>query len=690
MIDLSKITHFFKLPRDYTPWMLFGLCLVIYGNTLWNAMMLDERQMTFDNPEFQAGIYPGELFHAGYFFYSQESFYRPVTTASYLMDYRFWGNRALGYRFNNLFLHFQASWGLYVLLLGLLGQKRIARVAALFFMLHPLASEAVCSVLSRNILLATSFSLWALAAYVHARSLSLKNPDAEILQKPIRWYWIGTSLVFFATALFSSEMAFLLLPVFILLEFLGRRFPREKMKTIASLLPIIMIWLLALWVRVFYMINPMSPASRVEDWTLWQAVLRLSVLVFSQIRLMLLPLQLSVGWEAPEITSILQSVALPGLVVWVAFLAGLWLAIRKHSWFALAGTLLLVGIVPLLELWRVGDITAERHLYFALSGFCLIAAGLVCNRLPRPVAVYIIAAVCFFYGARTLARTYDWRSEVSLWQSAVRVQPDSARARSRLALAQWRIGLKSEAERNFQAALAMNSRDFETLYWKGLYLLERGQPEEARRLLGRAVEKKPRDSAALLALGHSLEALGEKEEAQEHYLRMLRLNPNDLGALFRLATMAQSMGNPTLAEHYSRRLLSIKPDQVDTLILLARVYGQRRQYPEAARILEEVSRLRPKDTSSLYNLAYSYRMSQRYIEARDTLNRLLELNPEDAQAWLEKADAERMLGNQDQAFADAHHALNLRPGFSDALRFLEQFESQQQEPAEEAISSATD
>ncbi|MFN7983884.1 MAG: hypothetical protein U0Q11_18710 [Vicinamibacterales bacterium] len=83
-------------------------------------------------------------------------------------------------------------------------------------------------------------------------------------------------------------------------------------------------------------------------------------------------------------------------------------------------------------LFATGTIMGERLAYLPSVGlFGMVAFGLAALtprinlRWLASIAVLVIVGA---YGARTYTRNRDWRDEVSLWRSAVRNAPDSAKA----------------------------------------------------------------------------------------------------------------------------------------------------------------------------------------------------------------------------------------------------------------------
>lgn len=124
-------------------------------------------------------------------------FYRPVAHLSFALDHALWGLDPFGYHLTNLLLHTTASVLVYALAVRLPGGSRARGVlAAGFFAVHPVAAEVVPAIERRQDILALSFLLGSLLAYLRAR----QEPDREA-------GWWGASLLLALLAFGSKEPA---------------------------------------------------------------------------------------------------------------------------------------------------------------------------------------------------------------------------------------------------------------------------------------------------------------------------------------------------------------------------------------------------------------------------------------------------------------------------------------------------
>jgi hypothetical protein len=92
-----------------------------------------------------------------------------VTVLSFALDYRLFGTDPAGYHVVNVLLHLAAVTAVYVLMLRLDVERRLAGTAVALFALHPLVAEPICWVIGRKDILATGLLVGAMAIAAGSR-----------------------------------------------------------------------------------------------------------------------------------------------------------------------------------------------------------------------------------------------------------------------------------------------------------------------------------------------------------------------------------------------------------------------------------------------------------------------------------------------------------------------------------------
>jgi tetratricopeptide (TPR) repeat protein len=155
------------------------------------------------------------------------------------------------------------------------------------------------------------------------------------------------------------------------------------------------------------------------------------------------------------------------LVMWVkvALLAsGLSVSImvrKTRPWLLFAFLWFFIALLPSNSIIARLDVVNERHLYLVDFGIFLalgceagrlLQGGKVLQRVVVGAAVAVFGVLIFF----TVLRNNDYRSEVSLWESTVKLSPNKARGFNNLGCAYELAGLPVKATRAYETALKLD------------------------------------------------------------------------------------------------------------------------------------------------------------------------------------------------------------------------------------------
>jgi tetratricopeptide (TPR) repeat protein len=149
--------------------------------------------------------------------------------------------------------------------------------------------------------------------------------------------------------------------------------------------------------------------------------------------------------------------------------------------------------------------------------------------------------------ARELRRHGDEAAAVANYREAIRIDP-------KLPGLYFQFGkllynstdqrLKSEAEAQFQAALAVNPQDEKAQLMLGEIAARRGDLKAAYDADARAVEMQPNDSDACNEFAGVLLSVDERDKARILLLHALEIDPMNYFAHFRLSTIYRMEGKP--------------------------------------------------------------------------------------------------------------------------------------------------
>jgi TolB-like protein/tetratricopeptide (TPR) repeat protein len=163
---------------------------------------------------------------------------------------------------------------------------------------------------------------------------------------------------------------------------------------------------------------------------------------------------------------------------------------------------------------------------------------------------------------------------------ALELGPDMAESHAARGLALTLGGSFESAQREFESAIALDPRLYETWYFYARVCFQKGQLAEAARMFEQAATLRPDDYQAIDYLSMTYEAMGLKDESkaasrsalailQQH----LELYPDDARAWYSAATDYARLGDRERALQWVDRAVALDPDDGAVLYGIACVYA---------------------------------------------------------------------------------------------------------------------
>ena len=342
-------------------------------------------------------------------------YWRPLVTASYLLDAQWSGERPWGYHATNVVLYAVAS----VLVLALLRRlglgRPLALTGALVFAMHPALASAVAWIPGRN---DTLLAVMALASWV----LFLKK----------RW---RAHLVFFALALAAKETA-LVLPAVWGLALAGGHARRDRCR----------VWVAGAWVTLVvgrFAVHPGAPHASVGELA---ASLPLVPIALGKL---VLPVR-------PTVLAVVGDLSVwPGVVAAMALALTAWRLPRvRRSRGALGALAFLLFLVPVLAV--PGTLVLDHRLVLPAVGVLVVLGELVrALALERRTLIAFgavgLAALAFV----TVAFEGAFREPGPFARVAVAGSPRSPMAHFCLGQVEQRAGHDDRALAEYRTALSL-------------------------------------------------------------------------------------------------------------------------------------------------------------------------------------------------------------------------------------------
>lgn len=580
-----------------------ALSLLPYVGTLDHGFVWDDHELIGNNRALLGHPLPSLLqpFTLGA---EKSSYYRPVVILSLALDHSLWGLEPRGYHLTNLVIYALSTIGLSLLLLGPVSWAAAALAVALFA-LHPTHVESVAFISGRSDLLAGFFLVGTM--------LLIKEAICDPRRGRIGLLVLaGLS---YLLSLLSKESAGHL-PLFALAALWMLRRDEAARNVALKVAISIFAGFVAYLALRFASLQGTSVSSAAS---LQVFPLHDYPWFFHQFfRLLFVPYQLLPYYEATR-PSIATYAA---LALWVAALAFVirWLVGKGNRGIFGMGSVmwLFLAILPVLPLFRQsGAIIADRFLYVPSIGLvAVVAAGtdLLLSRFRdgwQRFLPTVLILVALAMGFVTGTRAQEWRSDLSLFESAalraprsivlnyllgkeylkqrrldeatrslrkaLELAPDYVRARVSLGDAHRFRGEIQQAEREYRLALVAKPGDAEAAFGLGTIAMDRGDVASARASFRLALAQDPGLAAAHLNLGNLSYQEGDYGAAEQSWLKVLGMNPTNTQAMNNLGVLAKGRGNVAAARDLFRRALDVDPG-----------------YSDARRNLENLERLVPR------------------------------------------------------------------------------------------------
>ncbi|MGO9096033.1 MAG: tetratricopeptide repeat protein [Bryobacteraceae bacterium] len=672
-------------------WLLaiWGLVFIAYSNSFQAGLVFDNAAVIGKDPRIREATPQNvESILTGRYWYGDNpsaataGLYRPFTTFSYLLNYAVLGNgpRPSGYHGVNLALHEINVALVYALGVLIFAEIPPALALAAIWGLHPLLTESVTNIVGRADLLAACGVLAGLLC--HARGASAKGWR--------RVAWLAGLAAAQAVGLFSKENAAVLPGILLLydLTWSERATWRRRAPAYAAVaLPMAAFFYLRSGLQTHMLIglaeNPLATAG------FWTARFTAVKVIGKFLWLFLWPVHLSAdysynaiplfGWRASNWE---DAKALVSLAVCLgAALFAVMLAVRRSRtgrpllFFLVFFFAALLPTSNLIVL--IGSIMAERFIYLPSVGLagCVVAAvhALATRRpLKRPAVALVawaaLGLACLALAARTYARNFDWQDERTLWTSAVKVCPESAKAHNNLGIALSGIpGRLPEAIAEYRAALRIDPRRADVYFNLGNALSDMpGRLPEAIDEYHAALRIDPDYAKAHNNLGNALSGIPSRlPEAIAEYQAALRIDPHRADAHYNMGIALSGIPGrlPEAIAEY-RAALRIDPHHADAHDALANTLAHLPgRLPEAIAEYQAVLRIQPDRAAVRYNLANALAsLPDRLPEAIAQYQAALRIDPDSVEARVNLANAlSQTPGRLLEAIDEYRAALRIQP-----------------------------
>ncbi len=558
----------------------------VYANTLKNGYAMDDvevlQQNSFVNKGF-AGI--PELLstpHLFGFMIAPNETYRPLSLVMFAVEFQFWGANPVVGHFFNVLLYAACACLLFLFLSRVFdGRKNaVSFVAALLFVMHPIHTEVVANIKSRDELLCFFFAFLSLNLFL----TYLKNSKRSMLVSGIFAMFLS---------LLSKESVVTFIGVIPLLFFFYKNADRKKSTMVFAGTCIAVIAFLGVRAIVLSSNHNVTVPVNMMDNALAGAPgiatrLATSILVLGNyLKLLLVPYPLSIDYSFNSIPfvgfgdfrviiSLLVYVCLLGVGIYRLFKNA------KDPW-ALAILFYLVTLSLFSNVFfLIGSGMSERFLFFPSVGFCLVLAlaiekwivqmeHMTLPALKSRNIILVLLPLLVLYSSITIGRNEEWVDSETLFESDLKKVPDNSRL-------------------NYCVGFA---------YVTGKYQAA-SDPAEKKAILEKGIGYLRKSVAICPSYCNAQTELGDAYFINKQY---------------------------DSAEVHDRLALAINPKASEVMNNLAGVYFVTHQYAKALALCRQAVVIRPRYAQAYYNIGLCLNNLKQFDSSVVYLKKALELDP---------------------------------------------------------------
>jgi tetratricopeptide (TPR) repeat protein len=609
--------------RSVFLFFLFVFSALLYANTLGHQYAFDDSIVITENPYTQSGLkgIPKLLttdFFEGIYGYQTDlsgGRYRPLSLTSFAIEYQLFGENPLPGHFFNILLYALCVLMTFLVLEQWFGRSStIPYFSSLLFLVHPVHTEVVANIKSRDEILC--FLLLFGALYWFYRWIS-DGRDGKIL---------AFSCICFFLSLMAKETAITFIPVFCLIGFYFEKQPLRS--SIRAGLPFLVVAIAYFMLRVSIvgMVGGNDSADIMENPFVNSGFMEkygtISVLLFKYLSLLFFPHPLTSDYSFNHVPFVDfgSPVALLGLLIYLFLGIYMVARLRNRDVLALAILLYLAPLSIVSNIvFNVGAPMGERFLFLPSFGFVVGVSALLDQWLldgeetaspiraisaSKAVLALLAISVCLL-SVKTISRNADWYDNSTLFAKDIVTSVDSAKMQYFFAntfVNRYMGGKKAEnkpllgiAEKHLKKSLRINPDFVSSLYTLGLVYASLDQGQLARSYLDETLIRQPghRKASQLLGEVHG-RLLGDYDQAL-YYLEAARDEFGDT--------------EPGL------------------LLNLGNVYAVKGDFQQAILIFEELIQSDPKNAEYHVNMGLTYQSMGDQAKAESYFSRAMELDP---------------------------------------------------------------
>ena len=639
-------------------WIRIALVLLgfmLYGASVGFDYTLDDDLFVVKNEKVQNGISAiPSIFTSGTKSLIGTLPYRPVVLSSFAIEQTLFDNNPAVRHFFNIIIYIVLLQVLFSLLLKLFKNYSSIFITCivLLYATHPIHTEVVSSVKGRDELLAALFGFLAWKTLLDFNTENIFNYKKLI---------IGS--LFFLLSCLSKESGIVFLALIPMWNYMV--LDKSIKNNLILTLPLLLSAIFYLGARHITSLNGIVVRDVPELTNILNAThdigeltaTKLAIL-FYYVKLLVMPWPLVWDYSFNQISVANWSDILPWVsaliyISLIGFSFYQWKKNQKISFFIL---FFLISILPTSNLlFTTGCTMGERFLFVPSLTFAVLltyAISYFLNKsdvknlsIKSSNVVKIIAGITILFSGITIARSSDWKNNLTLFESSVKASPNSARTHYSLASEYLSLSNKTsdlnqrrnylqKAIEHFERSLTILPGNFQTLYNTGLCYSLNGDTLKAINAYKKSIALNDVYSNSMNNLAVLYEGQRNHDSAFYYYQMALKITPKEKSLLQNISNLfynkglqAASVGDVNLAIDEYRKSIFYGPENVMAINNCASLHAGKNQVDSCLYYLKMGYQIEPSNMMIIENIAAMSFVNKNYNQAIAFANKAITLNP---------------------------------------------------------------
>jgi protein O-mannosyl-transferase len=620
--------------------ILAGLSIVLYANTIGHNYALDDIAVVYQNKyttQGFAGI--GKMLTTFYwegFWTFNAGLYRPLSLITFAIEWQFFPNNPHIPHLVNVLLYSLTVVLLFSLLRKLLPKYSLVVpfVCSLLFLAHPLHTEVVANIKSRDEILC--FLFFIISALLFLQYIETRNKAK-----------LALAVCVYFLCVFSKEGGLAYLAVFPLMLYFFKKLSLKEsiQKSFIFLLPA------AIFLALHVYVISHAPTPKITYTYLDNALVaapdaasRLATAVYmagDYLKLLVFPHPLSYDYSYNHIPA--TTFGSPQvLFTLLIFIALIYFAIKKfkerniYSFSILFYIITMAMVSNILTL--IGATFAVRFLYVPSLAFCLVLAAAGNKFFSEKTLIAIASVIFLLYGFKTVARNADWKDNFTLFKADVKAAPGSARVHynygtsymdniaMKAADKETKKNLMQLSIREFEEAVSIDPKAQDAYHNLAIAYYHSGNYAQSIQSGLASLKYNPANASTWSNLGNAYFRNGENDKAIEALNKSIEMGLIADDTYNFLGSSYFNKGDFKTAIAMYNKALEKNPNQSDVLNNLASAYGSIRDYDNAILAFKKSADMNPSNAQTYYFLGLTYQNKGDAQNAKLYFDKANELN----------------------------------------------------------------